>query len=107
MGLDSVDPDLGERRGRPLHLRGMGAGLGDRSSHFGGAACETRVFEAVEDATYRKTDLTMLDESWGSRKNGIADARDMWGLVGRPWSPTRQSRGEKCCQQSETPRKRE
>ena len=33
----------------------------------------------------------MLIESRGPRKNGIADARDMWGSVGRPWSPTRQS----------------
>jgi len=51
----------------------------------------------------------MLIESRGPRKNGIADARDMWGSVGRPWSPTRQSQAEntKCSQQSETPRKRE
>ena len=88
MRLHAIHPGLGKRRGRPLHFRSMRRGLGDRSGHCIAAVSATISKDVIKYASYWMRDASPLDESRGSEKNGMADARDMWGSVASALVPS-------------------
>lgn len=88
MGLDSVDSGLDERRGRSLHLRGMGGRLGDCGRHSLGGEPRRDYSRKLMNATLGEPDPGRMGtgrESWlmiqperetcGERRSGAARQR--------------------------------